>query len=136
MPSTDPSTLLRRALWGNAIFSTATGVLLLLAGGVLGPFLGIPAMALRIVGLVLLPFAFGLWRNSARPAVHRGEAWAAVVLDLGWVGGSAALVAFGLWPMTAAGTWAVIGVADVVLVCALAQALGLVKSHRVMTLGH
>ncbi len=130
MKHNDRAQLLRRALRGNAIFSTVTGLTLLVGGGALDPVLGVPGWVLRLVGFVLLPFAVGLWVNASKEEVHRGEAWVAVALDLGWVAGSAALVTLGLWPLTTVGTWTVIGVADIVLVCALAQALGLVKAQR------
>ncbi|MEM7311386.1 MAG: hypothetical protein AAF682_32275 [Planctomycetota bacterium] len=128
MGTQDRFLLLRRALLGNAAFSTACGLLLALGGGALAPVFGAPALALRAVGLVLLPFAYGLWQNARRAEVHRAEAWTAVVLDAGWVAGSAALVALELWPLTFAGTWAVVAVADVVLLFAVLQALGLRRS--------
>ncbi|MEM9380665.1 MAG: hypothetical protein AAGB93_12005 [Planctomycetota bacterium] len=120
---------LRRALKGNAAFSLLCGAVLLVGGGALAPLLGVPALALRVVGLTLLPFAFGLWRNASRASVSRGEAWSAVALDLAWVAGSIALVAFELWPLEPAGTWAVVGVADVVAFWALLQTVGLYRSR-------
>ena len=128
MSSHDDPTLLRRALRGNAVFSSFCGITLLAAAGPLAPLLGVPALALRVVGLSLLPFALGLWRNARRPEVRRGEAWTAVALDLAWVAASTALVYGELWPLRAAGTWAVIGVAEVVLLCAVLQGIGLVRS--------
>ena len=125
MDTQHESLLLRRALRGNAVFSTLCGVALLIAGGLLEPVLGVPSLALRLVGLSLLPFAFGLWQNAARASVRRAEAWVAVALDLAWVAGSAALVFANLWPLSSTGTWAVLGVAEVVLVFAVLQALGL-----------
>ena len=129
------TTLLRRALRGNAVFSTLCGIILLAAAGPLGPALGVPALALRIVGVSLLPFALGLWRNAGRPEVQRGEAWFAVALDSAWVVGSAALILGNLWPFTAAGKWGVIGVADVVLLCAILQTIGLARSAPRAALG-
>lgn len=120
---------LRRALVGNAAFSTLCGVLLLGGAAPLAPVLGLPAVALRVVGFVLLPFAFGLWRNARRERLSRAEAWSAVGLDLSWVAGSVALVAADLWPLEPAGTWAVIGVAEVVALFALLQTIGLLRSR-------
>jgi hypothetical protein len=120
--------LLRAALRGNALFSTLTGLSLLLAAGALDPLLGVPALALRLVGLGLLPFAWALWRNAGRERLDRREAWIAVALDLGWVAGSLALVLADLWPLTTAGTWTVLGVAEVVFLCAVLQWVGLAKS--------
>ena len=128
MDKQDDSLLLRRALLGNAAFSTLCGITLLVGGGALEPTLGVPALALRVVGLSLLPFAWGLWQNARRAELRRGEAWVAVGLDLAWVAGSAALMLGKLWPLAPAGTWAVVGVADVVLLCAILQTVGLVRS--------
>jgi len=125
--------LLRRALLGNAAFSTLCGVTLLVAAGSLAPLLGIPTLALRITGLALLPFAFGLFQNARREKVQRGEAWLAVVLDGAWVLGSAALVLADLWPLQTAGVWAVLVVAEVVLLCAILQAVGLKRTARAAT---
>ena len=120
---------LRRALLGNAAFSTLCGVSLLIAAGPLDPLLGVPALALRVVGLVLLPFAYGLWRNARQETVSRPEAWVAVALDAGWVLGSIALIAGELWALEAAGTWAVIGVAEIVGLCAVLQTVGLLRGR-------
>ena len=128
MNTQDDGPLLRRALLGNATFSALCGTSLLVGAGSLEPHLGAPALALRVIGISLLPFAFGLWRNARRPRVQRGEAWVAVALDLTWVAGSATLILGELWPLRPAGIWAVIGVADVVLLCAVLQALGLWRS--------
>ncbi|MEM1453378.1 MAG: hypothetical protein AAF957_16765 [Planctomycetota bacterium] len=129
MHPTPTDLLLRRALKGNAVFSFLCGTALLAGGGGLAPLFGIPALALRVVGLTLLPFAVGLWRNASRTTVARGEAWTAVALDLAWVAGSIALVVFELWPLESAGTWAVIGLADVVAFWALLQTFGLLRSR-------
>ncbi len=121
------TTLLRGALRANAAFSTLCGAILVVLGGVLDPVLGVPALALRLVGASLLPFAVSLWMNARRAEVSRREAWLAVGLDLAWVAGSAALILGELWPLTTAGRWAVIGVAEVVLLWALLQTAGLVR---------
>ena len=122
------SLLLRRALLGNAAFSTLTGLTLLIGGGWLGPALGLPAIALRVVGLVLLPFALGLVKNARRERVDRTEAWVTVAMDLAWVAGSALLVFGDVWPLLPAGTWTVVAVADIVMAFALLQAIGLKRS--------
>lgn len=122
------SLLLRRALLGNALFSTVSGLSLLAAAGVLDAPLGVPAVALRVVGVALLPFALALWRSSRRKAVDRTEAWVAVWLDFGWVAGSAALVVGELWPLKSAGVVAVLTVATLVLGFAVLQTVGLVLS--------
>ncbi len=127
MKSDDPYRLLRGALLGNPTFSTFCGLTLLAFGGVLAPKLGVPAAALRSVGAVLLPFAWALARTARSQPMARNEAWLAVALDLLWVAGSAALLLGNLWPLRPAGTWAVLGVGDVVLLCAVLQWVGLAR---------
>lgn len=121
--------VLRVALLANAGFSTLCGLTLLLAGGALEPVLGAPALALRVVGLLLLPFALGLGLNACRATPRRSEAWLAVALDLVWVLGSVLLILGELWPLTVAGRWSVIGVAEVVALFALLQTLGLRRTR-------
>ncbi len=126
----DSSRLLRAALLANAAFSTLCGILLLAAATPLSPALGIPVLALRLTGAALLPFAFGLAHSARRPIVDPVEAWIAVVLDLSWVLGSAALVLGEFLPLTQAGVWAVLGVAEVVLAWAVLQAWGLRRNAQ------
>ena len=118
------TSLLRKALISNAAFSCLSGTTLFVAAPWLGEEMGIEqSIILRVVGLSLLGFAVALILNATRAEVDRRQAWIAVALDFAWVLGSAALVSLQL--LTASGNWAVVVVADVVLVLALAQTIGL-----------
>ena len=118
------SSLLRKALMSNAVFSALSGSLITIAAPWLSERMGIPQpMILRVVGISLLGFAAALLWNATRHEIDRKQAWAAVGLDFTWVLGSAVLVSLQL--LTTSGNWAVVAVADVVLLLALAQALGL-----------
>ena len=118
------SPLLKKALMSNAVFSAVSGTAMALGAPWLSEKMGIPgAMILRVVGLSLLGFAVTLFLNATRAEIDRKQAWAAVGLDFAWVIGSVVLVS--LQVLTASGNWAVVAVADVVLLLALAQALGL-----------
>ena len=118
------TSLLRKALISNAAFSGLSGTTLFVAAPWLSEGMGIPqSIILRVVGLSLLGFAVALILNATRAEVNRRQAWIAVALDFAWVLGSAALVSLQL--LTASGNWAVVVVADVVLVLALAQTIGL-----------
>lgn len=115
--------LLRRSLKSNAVFCGISGASMALAAGPLGAFLGISAMPLLVVGIALALYAPLLfWRASQEP-ISALEAWLAIAGDLGWVAGSAALIAMGAF--THGGTWLVAGVADIVLTFAVLQYLGL-----------
>ena len=125
--STDErSTLLRRALVANALFSGASGALLALGARPVAIFLGLEnALFLTITGVLLLLYAAGLLYVATRPTVNRAAAWMAVALDLLWVAASAAILLGGWLPLTTAGRWAVGIVAELVALFALFQYLGL-----------
>lgn len=126
-----PSDLLRRALRANAGFSTLSGLTLLLAAAPLGSALGIPEPALlRGIGITLLVFAAGLFRNAARSTIRRGEAALASGLDLAWVAGSGLLLAWPSFEPTRLGRGAIAAVATIVLACALLQLAGLRRLAR------
>lgn len=128
---TPTSTLLRRALQGNAAFSSVCGLLFILAAKPIAAFLGtVPPVLVLITGVSLLGFAAGLARNSLRDRISLTEAKIAVAMDLMWVGGSAVAALFAnALGLTRPGTWAVVIVADVVLLFAVLQFLG-VRRHR------
>ena len=118
------SSLLRKALMSNAAFSGLTGSFLTIAAPWLSQRMGIPEpMILRVAGVSLLGFAAALLLNATHHEIDRKQAWAAVGLDFTWVLGSVVLVSLQL--LTLSGNWAIVAVADIVLLFALAQALGL-----------
>lgn len=120
------TSLLRRALQGNGLFSVLSGLVLLLGAGPLSTFLGItPALALSISGVILLLYGADLLYVARRDPPRRALAWAAVVLDVLWVVGSALVLWQGWLPLTTAGRWAVILVAEVVGLFAIAQFVGI-----------
>lgn len=122
----EPSRTLRLALRTNAVFSSACGLALTLFPGRLGTALGIPfPLFLRLVGFALFAFAFGLVCNAARAEVRRAEARLASFLDLGWVLGSALVLALRPVPLTGLGVSAILVVAVVVLACSALQLAGL-----------
>ena len=122
----DPSTLLRRALVANALFSMASGALLALGARPVASFLGLDAvLILTVVGVVLLLYAVDLYYVATRPTINRTAAWIAVALDLLWVAGSAAILLGGWLPLTSGGKWAVGIVAELVFLFTVFQYLGI-----------
>lgn len=120
------TTLLRRALQGNGLFSAFSGLALLLGAGPLSAFLGItPPRALSISGVLLLLYGADLLYVARRDPPRRALAQAAVFLDVLWVAGSALILWQGWLPLTTAGRWAVILVAEVVALFAIVQAVGI-----------
>lgn len=120
---------LRGILVADALISGSTGVLLLAGAGVVGPLLGISESLLRSAGIILVPFAAGVYSLSTRP-VSRGAVLAVIVLNGLWVAGSVALLAAGGIAPTALGTAFVVAQAVVVAIFAELQYAGL---RRAMT---
>ena len=120
--------LLRNALRANAAFSTVCGLVMVFASGPLSESLGItPPWLLLATGIVLLGFAISLVGLVRSQTISRSSVLTVVALDLGWVVGSVPLLALPLLPLTSAGWWAVAIVADIVLVLAVLQFVGLRK---------
>lgn len=128
------SQFLRRALQANGVFSGVSGLILILGAGPLSELIGISVSSVLIgIGVALIFYAVGLFRNAAREQVSRIEAWMAVIMDLAWVVGSAALIFLGV--LTVTGNWVVAGVADIVLLFGILQWVGLRKYNRSQMVG-
>ncbi|MEQ9520724.1 MAG: hypothetical protein RLN89_14940 [Parvibaculum sp.] len=119
------SLLLRRSLLGNAMFSTLTGLVSLLAAAPLAKTLGIPDPTfLAVLGSQLLVFAGFLVWLATRTAPQPGLVWTVIVLDIVWVAGSVALLPFVADFMTDLGLVSMGLTALVVASFAVGQTLG------------
>lgn len=126
--STSNSSLLRNALYGNSIFSFVSGLIFLLFSKVIAGFLGLPApWIILALGVGLIVYGIEIYVAARSEPVNRGIAKFAVYADLAWVLGSAVLIFANLVPFTDAGKWAIAIIADIVLVFAILQAVGLRK---------
>ncbi|MFI5326179.1 MAG: hypothetical protein ACHQ7H_08090 [Candidatus Rokuibacteriota bacterium] len=123
---TDRTIFLRRSLQLDGIASGLCGVLLLAGARHISALMGLagPGLA-RVVGALLVVYAGALLYNAARVTVSRGEAVAAVVLNAGWVLGSALVILAGR--LTLVGNLAVAAVAAAVLLFALLEVVGLTR---------
>ena len=123
--------VLRLALRGNGSFSLLSGLILAAAARPVSVLLGVePPAILLILGIVLIIYGIDLFWVASRPEIDTRLATAAVVLDVLWVLGSAALLLTGLVSLTAAGVWAVIIVADIVALFAIWQGYGLWRMRQ------
>src|SRR6266436_3345503 len=114
--------LLRMALMGNALFSTVSGLTLVLAGEWVVRLLGLPeAVNLLTMGISLVAFA-------VKKPIKLLDAWIAVVLDLAWFIASYPLLF--VVPFSTTGKWIVGIVAEVVLLFALMQWLGIRRIRK------
>jgi hypothetical protein len=122
----DQSTLLRCSLKANACFSLLSALTLLSAAGPISTKIGsVHASDLRNVSVALLIYCAFLWRTSKRERITGINAWPFVILDLGWVLGSAAAIL--LANLTVTGKWVVGLIADFVLAFAVAQLFGILR---------
>ena len=122
----DRSCLLRFALKANACFSLLSALIFLCAAGPISTTIGgIHANDLRHMSFGLLLYCVFLWKTSQRERITCLNAWPFVVLDLGWVLGSAAAIV--LADLTVTGKWVVGVLADLVLAFAVAQLWGILR---------
>ncbi len=122
----DSSSLVRRALLGNSIFSGLSGALFLLAAAPIATFLGLEsALAIRIIGVMLLLYVPILYKTATAATINRPLVMTIIALDVGWVVGSMILIFGNILPLTTGGKWGIAIVADIVSVAAIAQYVGL-----------
>lgn len=124
--NTDRTSFLRRSLQLDGIASGLCGVLLLAAASPISALMGLadPSIA-RLLGAFLMIYAAALLYNAARATVSRREAVAAVVLNAGWVLGSALVILAG--PLTPVGNLAVAAVAAAAVLFAVLEVVGLTR---------
>lgn len=121
--------LLRRALLANASFSTISGLVLVFAQQWVVRLLGLPGtINLITLGISLLVFAAILVLFARKNPIKLLDAWIAVILDAAWVIGSYPLLF--VVPFSTSGKWVVGIVAEVVMVFALMQWLGIRRIRK------
>ena len=123
------TSFLRRSLQIDGVTSGLCGLLLLADAASISTLIGLPQVDLaRAVGALFIVYAAALLWNATRATVSRVEAAAAVVLNAGWVIGSAPLILAG--PLTLIGNLAVAAVAAAVLLFAVLEIVGLTRRRE------
>jgi hypothetical protein len=121
--------LLRRALLANSSFSTISGLALVFAEKEIVRLLGLPdTVSLVPLGISLLVFASILAIFARKKPIKLLDAWIAVVMDAAWVIGSYPLLFVA--PFSTGGKWIVGIVAEVIMVFALLQWLGIRRIRK------
>ncbi|WP_144122435.1 hypothetical protein [Catellatospora sichuanensis] len=128
--ATDTPRLLRHALRIDAIASGATGISLVAAGRLHADLFGLPVALTLPIGLFLLAFAAFVGFTGTRREVDLRAAKAIILINVGWVLLSAAVVATGLVPLNALGTGYVIAQAVAVGILAELQFTGVRRTRR------
>ncbi|HSY65660.1 MAG TPA: hypothetical protein VK829_13740 [Terriglobales bacterium] len=120
----EPTCLLRKALLGNALFSALSGLTLLFAQKSVLRILGLfNRVSLVVLGVGLIIFAATLVVNARRQRVKTSDAWVAVLMDVAWVLTSYVLIF--VLPFSMEGKWVIGVVAELVLLFAILQFMGI-----------
>ncbi len=128
----DKTRFIQRVLYGNATFSIVTGSLFAFAASAVTSVLGLTGTALGSigtptiiagVGIATLGFAAYVLYTTRLP-VRRALLWTVIALDLTWVIGSYALLLARVVPLSRGGAWTLLIIADIVLVFAILQTIG------------
>ena len=126
--------LLRRTLYGNALFSVLSGAALALFAATLArASVAAPATVLglglgtviALLGIGVVGFGAVCWFIASRPAMPVALARIVLWADIGWVAGSALLLALAGPSLTGWGFALIIGLAVVVADLAVFEWLGL-----------
>lgn len=122
----DRSSFLRKALLGNAAFSTLTGVEMLAFPDAVARFIGLDQpREIRQLGVELLAFAALLTWTATRRHVRPWAAGIFTALDVGWVVATAALLVSRPDLLNTAGTITTVVVALAVADFAVLQVIGI-----------
>jgi hypothetical protein len=90
------STFLRRVLLADAVLSVPSGAAMALGGGLLAPWLGLPAWLLVPAGIALVAYAALLFWMAGRPSVPRAALWLFIGFNIVWAIDCVAIAA-GVW---------------------------------------
>ena len=127
----DEPRLLRSALLGNSIFSFLSGLDFVLFSGPVASFLGLSSpTVILVLGLGLIAYALVVFLQARAQPLSLSFARSAIIADVLWVLASAVLVFTDIVDFTTAGRWAIAIVADIVLVFAVLQFVGLRRITR------
>ena len=122
--------LLRKALWLDALSSAGMAVLLLLIATTLAPLLGLDAALLRGVGVSFVPFVALVAWTASRDRIPRAAAGWVIGLNAVWVVGCLAIVLMGWLQPTTLGSAFIVAQALFVGVMAELQFIGLKREAR------
>jgi hypothetical protein len=127
------STLLRRSLQINAVFSGVSGIAAALAAQPISNFIGTHSAGTAHIfnlGITLLIFAAFLIYTAARQIINERFALTAIIMDYGWVIGSVAILMMDVFSLSLAGKILVGIIALLVLDFAILQTLGLQRMRK------
>lgn len=122
--------MLRKALWLDALSSGGMAAMLLLIPGWLAPLLGLDAALLQGVGLSFIPFVALVAWTASRDRLPRVAAGWVIGLNALWVAACLAIALLGWLQPTTLGTAFIVAQALFVGVMAELQLIGLKREGR------
>ena len=115
-------TVIRRILYGNALFSGVSGLLFIFASSPIAEFIGLnSSLAILIIGIGLAGYAALIYANASRAEISSSFVLFAVIGDSTWVLLSIVLLLTGWVTFSVEGKWAVGIIAAMVDVFATLQ---------------
>lgn len=124
--STQDKSLLRSALLGNSIFCFLSGLDFALFSGPVAKFLGLSSpTVIFVLGIILAGYALVVFSQSRMQPLNFSFAQLVIIADVLWVIGSALLIFTNLVAFTTTGKWTIAIIADIVLIFAITQFVGL-----------
>ena len=131
VPVQENGRFLRNVLRANAIFSTVSGVFVILFAKSVAQLIALENPLLLIaLGIDLLPFAFFVYKVSAMETLNSKWVWVIIEMDILWVVSSVVLLFSNIVPFTTAGMWMIGLLAEVVAIFAVLEYVGLRKAQR------
>src|SRR5262245_22833441 len=121
------NSLLRRAIQADGLLGgIGSGVLLILGANPIASFMGLAnSLPIIVIGIGLIVWGVALIWLSSRPVIERQFVNTILVANAVWVIGSFIILAADLFGLTTGGRWAVLIVADVVVLFTIAEFVGL-----------
>jgi len=128
MTSIRASSLLRRVLVVDAVFSGVSGIAMIMFAELLASLLQLPVDLISEAGIVLLPFAAFVGFVASRSEPSRFAVWAIIAINIVWAVDSIVLLFTGWVAPNALGYAVVIAQAAGVLVLADLEYMGVKRS--------
>jgi len=116
---------LRKAIQANAIFSAASGLLIVVAEPLVLGWLGLEGVGIWPVGAMLMGFSLYLFYMSRNNRVPGASVQGVIFSDWAWVGGTALLVYLKASLFSGFGVFLLLDVAAIVAILAIMQTRGL-----------
>lgn len=116
----------RRASQGDGLFCAASGAISAIGAESISNFSGIiPASLLMVLGLGLVVYGLGVFYLASSRPLDRWLPQIMLIGNIAWIIGSVVLLVVDPFPMTTAGRWMVLIIADVVGLFAIWEYIGL-----------